>query len=139
MTANRLSDIAGPGKVHARWITVALLGLMLLGCGQNRSGRVGFSGHVTRDGKRVPHGFVSFRPTDGHMGPAANADILEGEYHFTGSDGPLPGPHVVTISVATLGSKAAGRAPAVEPSRWEFEISVRDAPDFTADFSLAAP
>jgi hypothetical protein len=109
------------------------------GCGEADGGRIAFSGRVTRGDEPVPQGFVSFHPAEGHTGPAANADIKDGVYRFTASDGPLPGPHRATVTIPPLGSKAVGAAAASEPSKWEFDVLVAESGEFEADFHLEAP
>lgn len=115
------------------------LSVLFAGCGGGETGRVAFSGRVTRQGEPISNGFLTYRPAEGHTGPAANTDIVDGVYRFTSSDGPFPGPYLVTVSVATVGSKAAGRALTVDASRWEFEVLVRADREFSADFQLDAP
>ena len=111
----------------------------LAGCGGGNTGRVAFRGMVTRDGAPVPSGLVSFQPAAGIKGPAANAEIADGEYRFSNLDGPAPGPHRVLVNVAVSGNKAAGAARQVEPTRWEFDVNVQETGDFSADFELESP
>lgn len=118
-------------------LTLALVPLG--GCTGGNTGRVAFRGKVTRDGDPVSRGFVSFRPANGAKGPAANADIVDGEYGFTNYDGPAPGPHHVLVNVAATGNKSAGASQQVEPTRWEFDVDVRDSEEFAADFELESP
>ena len=124
-----------PGRI-ARHLHFAVLTLLLAGCGGAASGRVAFSGRVSKDGEPVPRGFVSFRPSEGHSGPAANTDIVDGEYRFSDLDGPMAGPHQVVVNVAAQGSKAAGGRAQVEATQWDFDVNVHESGEFESDFEL---
>jgi len=121
-----------------------LIGMLIAsGCGsQSGPKRIAVYGTVTRDGKSLEHGSISFLPAEGHTGPVANGAISGGKYSFSTENGPTAGPHRVLVGVApTKGDLARGnsRAPKTEPAdpvggkvktagqnRWEFEISVSE-------------
>jgi hypothetical protein len=113
--------------------------LFACGCGDPGGGRVAFTGRVTRGGVPLERGSVAYLPKEGHAGPAASAEIVQGAYQFTTSDGPLPGPHRVLISVPGLGNKSAGAAAPPQPTKWESDVLVTAPGDFDADFDLESP
>jgi hypothetical protein len=78
---------------------LALLIVIRLGFAPD-TGRLAIYGMVSFDGRPVEHGSVSFLPSSGHKGPAANTHIAAGRYRFTKTNGPTPGEHEVTVSVA---------------------------------------
>jgi hypothetical protein len=84
-----------------RAITLGLgvmLGLAVLGCGSGGDGldRQPVSGQVTIDGQPLDEGEIAFAPTTGG-GPSAGGKISGGSYSIPRADGPVPGPHRVSI------------------------------------------
>lgn len=59
--------------------------------------RVAVHGAVRLDGAPLPAGQIRFIPTEGTSGPAAAAEIKDGEFAFTEDDGPIVGTHRVEI------------------------------------------
>lgn len=53
-------------------------------------------------------GTISFQPAAGHEGVAANGALVDGEFRFDTTTGPVSGPHVVLITLESLNSKADG-------------------------------
>jgi hypothetical protein len=68
-------------------------------------------GRVQVHGVGITYGSISFLPTAGNFGPAANASILNGEYHFTKASGPGIGPHRVLIDIDSPPGRDHGPAP----------------------------
>ncbi len=71
------------------------------GCGGSSGPqRYDLSGSVTYNGKPVPAGHLTFAPdkANGNSGPGASANIEKGRYQTMPGQGPVCGPHVVTIS-----------------------------------------
>ncbi|MFV0442987.1 MAG: hypothetical protein ACK5Q5_05410 [Planctomycetaceae bacterium] len=124
------------------FVVVGAVGTVLClavgGCAGESAGRLAMSGQVTRAEHPVPTGIISFRPSGEQSGPAANADIIEGRYRFSASDGPLPGLHRVSITIPPPPSKSAGARPAAAASQWTFEVQL-PMPDNAADFELEPP
>ena len=126
---------------HSPFLLAALLAV---GCGsQSGPQRIAVNGTVTRDGKKIEGGSISFLPAEGHSGPAANGVISGGEYSFSTETGPTAGPHRVLVRIAppTKGDLAKQKSPApkadsADPAggkaktagrnRWEFEVSVSE-------------
>jgi hypothetical protein len=103
---------------HRRGILLACLCVVSLCAAIVHWGRSGASadrrplhGRVQVDGVSVAHGSISFLPAAGNSGPAANASIVDGEYHFTKESGPRGGPHRVLIDIDSL----PGQDPAPVP------------------------
>jgi hypothetical protein len=118
------------------------------------------------DGVGVAHGSISFLPTAGNSGPAANGSIVNGEYNFTAESGPRSGPHRVLIDIDSLPGQddisvpeqpkrdmkridatafqernAERGPPAKQPQRsskrqWEVEYTVPEAGTDQMDFEL---
>jgi hypothetical protein len=93
-----------PGT-QPRWLACrgAVLALVLaagVGCGRSQSPpRYDMSGSVSYGGQPVPAGYLTFEPdaSKGREGPGAQADIRDGRYQTPRGQGPVGGPHVVTI------------------------------------------
>lgn len=116
-------------------VALLMVPLAISGCGRSR---VAFSGEVLRAGQPVELGFVSFQPIgERTSGPAANVPVEFGKYEFTRENGPVAGPHRVTVNVAVPSDKmkTATQQP-VEATRWEFHVEVKRNGKFDADFEL---
>jgi hypothetical protein len=107
-------------RCYRRGILVACLVVVALGAAMVHSGRFGASadrrplhGRVQVDGVSVAYGSISFLPTAGNSGPAANASIVDGEYRYTKESGPRGGPHRVLIDIDSL----PGQDPAPVPDQ----------------------
>src|SRR3954451_39588 len=72
--------------------------LALAGCGGagDQFAREPVSGAVTLDGKPLPAGMVTFTPVGGPE-PVVSGVIKDGSFELSRADGPVPGPHRVTI------------------------------------------
>ncbi len=80
-----------------------LMAGMMWGCGAGASGPVRYdlSGKATYDSKPIPYGTIQFVPDEkqGNPGPAAYAEIVNGEYSTKGGGlGVIGGPHVIRIT-----------------------------------------
>jgi hypothetical protein len=94
---------------YRRGLLIACLCVVSLCAAMVHFGRFGSSadrrplhGRVQVDGVGVAHGSISFLPTAGNSGPAANGSIVNGEYNFTKESGPRGGPHRVLIDIDSL-------------------------------------
>ena len=82
------------------------------GCGQrtDKLPREHVQGTVRLDGQALDSGEITFVPTGGE-GPAAGGKILNGSYTIPRADGPVPGPHRVSIfSAKPTGKKIKDEA-----------------------------
>lgn len=69
-----------------------------VGCGpQNEIEKVVISGTVTRDGKPMPKGRITFFPIGDTYGPTAGAEILDGKYYVDIHGGVPVGKHRVAF------------------------------------------
>ncbi|MBI5759377.1 MAG: hypothetical protein HZA46_12735 [Planctomycetales bacterium] len=120
-----------------RLIIVSLAILFWSGCSQSSGPRrVPVRGTVKLAGQLFQPTSISFQPTEGHSGPAANTAIVNGVYQFTTEDGPTAGPHRVLISVAPAkGSGGENDPPRPKKTRWEFSVTVPEA-GLTKDFQV---
>jgi hypothetical protein len=80
------------------WASALALALVAAGCGQGGDAlpREPVSGKVTLDGRPLDSGEITFVPTSG-TGPAVGGKIQDGSYSIPRADGPIPGPHRVSI------------------------------------------
>jgi hypothetical protein len=80
-------------------IWVATSALVLSGCGDNGDDlpRRAVAGRVVVDGQPLDAGEIVFVPRGGE-GPSAGGKIENGSYSIRRADGPLAGPHDVSIS-----------------------------------------
>lgn len=136
---------------HLRYFGVCVLaGLALTGCGQSDGlNRMEVLGSVEHQGGPLKAGSISFLPAEGLHAPAAMADVVNGEYHFTASNGPVAGTYQVVVMAAPDGKKtllgaavnpgrtrAAAAAPKSLPGRWEFRVEVPRKGPFQYDLRL---
>jgi hypothetical protein len=78
------------------WCTVLALAAAGCGPGGDMRPREPVSGKVTLDGQPLDRGEITFVPTAGD-GPPAGGKIENGIYTVARADGPVPGPHRVSI------------------------------------------
>jgi hypothetical protein len=88
------------------------LALAAAGCGQraDKWPREPVFGKVSLDGQPLESGEITFVPTGGE-GPASGGKITNGSYAIVRADGPVPGPHRVSIySARPTGKKIKDEA-----------------------------
>jgi hypothetical protein len=120
--------------------------MMLGGCSPQDPSlvRLGVSGLVTIVGTDTAvNGIISFLPEAGNDGPAASASIVNGEYRFNKTNGPVAGKYKVVV-VPRSGGHGARKLPAAGASvdaasdkmiDQEFTAMI-SADDLTFDFDL---
>lgn len=109
-----------------------LLAAMIVGC-HGQSNRLPLSGTVTdRDGEPL-EGSISFLPDGGTEGPAANASVLNGEYQFDRTNGPIPGQYRVIVSPLADKPNVAGPIKSLDPTMFVAEVTRSE---LTRDFEL---
>lgn len=89
-------------------------------------GRLPVSGMVQLPGSDAPaEGTISLLPEA--SGPSAITEIVQGEYHYSNANGPVPGKYRVVISVRNAAS-GAGRpdivASKTNKAEWTFSVEV---------------
>jgi hypothetical protein len=75
------------------------LALLAAGCGGGAGDglpRQPVAGTVTIDGQPIASGLITFRPKNGPE-PVATAVIEDGEFSLARHEGPVPGPHAVSV------------------------------------------
>lgn len=109
---------------------LAGLGLVTQGCSRESGPvRVRVTGVVERRAEPLVNGTITFLPTAGHNGPAANGTIQNGKFDIPAAEGPSLGEHQVLISLipgkmsSEFAAGAAGRK-ASNRTRWEFRADV---------------
>ncbi len=128
-------DRAGCSRRCLVWLMSAAL--ICAGCSKpSGPRRVNASGTVRLAGHPLPPGSISFQPEQGHSGPVANGEIVDGRYRLTTDDGPTPGPHRVVITLAPPKAvPSPNDPPRPKITRWEFTMTVPDE-GFTKDFDV---
>lgn len=81
---------------RTRLALIFLLVLALAGCGGDR---VPVSGQVWLDEDPLAKGVIKFVPQQGVAGPQVATEIVEGNYEFDSTTGPVAGEHRVEIYV----------------------------------------
>jgi len=76
---------------------VGILSFAASSMGGDSNGRVALMGTITGAGKAG--GRICFQPEAGQKGPVANGTILNGQYAFNSSNGPMPGTYDVFIEL----------------------------------------
>lgn len=91
--------------------------MMLSGCTPHEPSvlRLGVSGLVTVGADNAVNGIISFLPEAGNDGPAASASIVNGEYRFNATNGPVAGKYKVVV-VPRSGGHGARKLPAAGAS-----------------------
>lgn len=109
-------------------VEVAIVVLLVCGCGQQGPARFDVSGTVTYDGQPLPQGTIRFEPdgSKGNHGPVGYAAITDGTYTTKGQGtlGAIEGPLVVWIT----------GLPAVDPTA-EFQLPLFT--DFRAEIDIS--
>jgi hypothetical protein len=95
-------------RTVSRWLTVALIGTFIPGCGDSGIPRQAVYGRI--DGAEGRSGLVSFVPRENTQGPAARASLVNGEYQFSRTDGPVPGDYTVIIQLEVSPDMTSGVA-----------------------------
>ncbi len=95
------------GKVTC-WLTVALIGTLVPGCGAPDIPRQAVYGHIA--GAEGRSGLVSFVPRENTQGPSARASLVDGQYQFSRADGPIPGDYTVIIQLEVSPDMTSGVA-----------------------------
>ena len=92
-----------PALIVRRVFATAALAMVLAGCGQDGPRRYHISGAVSYNGQPVRAGRVIFEPDThkGNSGPAAYADIRNGQYETLPGLGCVGGPHNVRVICLT--------------------------------------
>lgn len=119
-------------------VGVALLCLLLAGCGRRDDGRYELSGTVTLDGKPVPMGEIILEPdgSEQNQGPSSMAQIKDGQYTVDAEYGVVGGKYVVTITAfdgVAFGEAIEGKALLKQPYTEKVELPKEDA---THDFAI---
>ena len=73
-------------------LVLALIVGFFVGCGSSTGPpRGAVQGQVTLDGKPLPRGSITFRPTSGTQGPSSGTTIVDGKFHLSAAAGPVVG------------------------------------------------
>jgi hypothetical protein len=127
-----------------RLLLVAILALLVLGCGRGGPKTARASGTVTMDGKPLPKIGVTFLPTK--KGPIATGNTNEnGEFTLTTvrkGDGAPIGNHKVTIGASEEGQKLppiAGRYGSPHTTNLTAEVKAGEKNVFTFDLKPEDP
>ena len=88
------------------WLTgVVIVGLMS-GCSDSENPRQSVFGRIS--GAEGRGGLVSFVPRENTTGPAARASLVNGEYQFDRTTGPVPGDYTVIIQLEISQDRSSG-------------------------------
>ena len=79
------------------FFAIAAVSGFMAGCGESGMPRQAVHGRIS--GAEGRSGLVSFVPRENTQGPAARATLVDGEYRFDQSDGPVPGDYTVIIQL----------------------------------------
>ena len=86
-----------------------MLGASVSGCGGSSDiPRQAVYGRIA--GAEGRSGLVSFVPQENTKGPAARAALIDGEYRFGRTDGPIPGDYTVIIQLEVSQDMTSGVA-----------------------------
>lgn len=139
------------GKVTC-WLTVSLIGTLVPGCGDSGNPRQAVYGHIA--GAEGRSGLVSFVPRENTQGPSARAELIDGEYQFSRTNGPIPGEYTAIIQLEVSPDMTSGVAVfkgieipndsgAKIPTEYEavasLPVSVPDGTDETLEVDLKLP
>jgi hypothetical protein len=78
----------------------------MAGCGDSGIPRQAVHGRIA--GAEGRSGLISFVPRENTPGPAARATLVDGEYRFDQSDGPVPGDYNVIIQLEISQDRSSG-------------------------------
>jgi hypothetical protein len=95
-----MSDaLASQGISMGRFTACVLLVTVLAGCGgpADEWPRAAAGGRVTLDGQPLKTGTITFFPAGATRGPAAGAEIVDGEYAIPAAEGPVVGMNRIEI------------------------------------------
>jgi hypothetical protein len=84
-------------KCVIRFVMLAAVSLLALGCGETGPARAPVAGKVTVDGKPLAAGRVLFTPQAPNHGPTTSARIANGEYKLPKEEGPVVGQNRVEV------------------------------------------
>jgi len=104
------------------------LSMLVIGCtpAVEDIGRLSVSGVVRWQGSTAPvEGTISLLPDA--SGPSAITEIVDGQYHYKNSNGPVPGKYRVVISVRKAASGAGQPdviASKANQTEWTFSVEV---------------
>lgn len=116
VTAMEQLNCSSAGMVHRYslmgtagcWLLMSVAVVFLSGCGESGIPRQPVFGKIS--GAEGRTGLVSFVPAEGTSGPAARASLVNGEYRFSRSDGPVPGNYTVIIQLEVSHDMTSGVA-----------------------------
>ena len=89
------------------WLSIAVA-TAIYGCGNTGIPRQALHGRIA--GAEGRSGLVDFVPRESTQGPAARASLVDGEYQFSRSDGPVPGDYTVIIQLEVSQDLTSGVA-----------------------------
>ena len=89
------------------WLSIAVA-TAIYGCGNPGIPRQALHGRIA--GAEGRYGLVDFVPRESTRGPAARASLVNGEYQFSRSDGPVPGDYTVIIQLEVSPDLTSGVA-----------------------------
>ena len=95
------------GNALASLGCLALISLMLAGCGRDFGGRKEVSGTVKLKGEPVNDGTIEFIPLSGNAETKSGAQILNGDYKIGAEFGLVPGKYRVAITAGDGRTSAA--------------------------------
>ena len=95
-------------RTASSWLATILAGMVISGCGDSGIPRQAVYGRIA--GAEGQSGLVSFVPRENTHGPAARASLVNGEYHFSRTDGPVPGDYTVIIQLEVSPDMTSGVA-----------------------------
>ena len=78
--------------------TLALIALVVTGCGRAGDGKVEVSGNVVFDGQPITSGDIRFVPDSRKSGSVAGSQIVNGNYQLQGKQAILPGSYRVEVT-----------------------------------------
>ncbi|MBA4189945.1 MAG: hypothetical protein C0467_18325 [Planctomycetaceae bacterium] len=97
--------------------------VVLAGCGAKP---IPVSGTVTREGRPLPAGYVTFEPdaASGTTGPGATAAVDDGVFSLPADHTLTPGKYLVRIGPPLLGSGADKKLAATTFKPWETTVEI---------------
>ncbi|MDA0281866.1 MAG: hypothetical protein O3B13_07210 [Planctomycetota bacterium] len=88
------------------WLTGVVTVGLISGCSDSENYRQSVFGRIS--GAEGRGGLVSFVPRDSTTGPAARASLVNGEYQFDRTTGPVPGDYTVIIQLEIAQDRSSG-------------------------------